>query len=80
VNTAIFHLDRFAEHTFQNLDNLWQPVKVKYGSIHLLAILVSALYRYHQDFVIGIVDNVLEAVQRIEDYRGIDHLVVVELT
>lgn len=37
-----------------------KPVKVKYGSIHLLAILVSALYRYHQDFVIGIVDNVLE--------------------
>ncbi|KAF9243973.1 hypothetical protein DTO006G1_7256 [Penicillium roqueforti] len=39
-----------------------KPVKVKYGSIHLLAILVSALYRYHQDFVIGIVDNVLEQV------------------
>lgn len=33
---------------------------MKYGSIHLLAILVSALYRYHQDFVIGIVDNLLE--------------------
>ncbi|KAJ5576275.1 hypothetical protein N7535_003201 [Penicillium sp. DV-2018c] len=39
-----------------------KPVKVKYGSIHLLAILVSALYRYHQDFVIGIVDNILEQV------------------
>lgn len=39
-----------------------KPVKVKYGSIHLLAILVSALYRYHQDFVIGIVDNVLEQI------------------
>ncbi|QQK42986.1 Nonsense-mediated mRNA decay factor (Upf2), putative [Penicillium digitatum] len=39
-----------------------KPVKVKYGSIHLLAILVSALYRYHQGFVIGIVDNVLEQV------------------
>ncbi|CAG7920039.1 unnamed protein product [Penicillium olsonii] len=39
-----------------------KPVKVKYGSIHLLAILVSALYRYHQEFVIGIVDNVLEQV------------------
>jgi regulator of nonsense transcripts 2 len=44
------------EHVFS------KPVKVKYGSIHLLAILVSALYRYHQDFVIGIVDNVLEQV------------------
>lgn len=39
-----------------------KPVKVKYGSIHLLAIVVSALYRYHQDFVIGIVDNVLESI------------------
>ncbi|KAJ5760043.1 hypothetical protein N7520_007199 [Penicillium odoratum] len=39
-----------------------KPVKVKYGSIHLLAILVSALYRYHQDFVIGVVDNILEQV------------------
>ncbi|OJJ47026.1 hypothetical protein ASPZODRAFT_131950 [Penicilliopsis zonata CBS 506.65] len=39
-----------------------KPVKVKYGNIHLLAILVSALYRYHQDFVVGIVDNVLEQI------------------
>ncbi|KAJ5263615.1 hypothetical protein N7478_011220 [Penicillium angulare] len=39
-----------------------KPVKVKYGSIHLLAILASALYRYHQDFVIGVVDNVLEHI------------------
>lgn len=39
-----------------------KPVKVKYGSIHLLAILISALYRYHQEFVIGIVDNVLEQI------------------
>ncbi|BDD59213.1 hypothetical protein MAP00_004437 [Monascus purpureus] len=39
-----------------------KPVKVKYGNIHLLAIIVSALYRYHQDFVIGIVDDVLEHI------------------
>ncbi|EAU32936.1 conserved hypothetical protein [Aspergillus terreus NIH2624] len=39
-----------------------KPVKVKYGNIHLLAILVSALYRYHQNFVIGVVDNVLEQI------------------
>ncbi|KAF9895010.1 hypothetical protein FE257_004634 [Aspergillus nanangensis] len=37
-----------------------KPVKVKYGNIHLLAILVSALYRYHQDWVISVVDNILE--------------------
>jgi regulator of nonsense transcripts 2 len=39
-----------------------KPGKVKYGNIHLLAILIGALYRYHQEFVIGIVDNVLEAI------------------
>ena len=39
-----------------------KPVKVKYGNIHLLAILASALYRYHQDFVIGVVDNILEQI------------------
>ncbi|KAF4295449.1 hypothetical protein CNMCM8686_008545 [Aspergillus fumigatus] len=39
-----------------------KPVKVKYGNIHLLAILVSALYRYHQDFVISVVDNILEQI------------------
>lgn len=39
-----------------------RPHKVKYGNIHLLAILASALYRYHQEFVIGVVDNVLESI------------------
>ncbi|KAL2000399.1 hypothetical protein VTN02DRAFT_3179 [Thermoascus thermophilus] len=39
-----------------------KPAKVKYGNIHLLAILASALYRYHQEFVIGIVDNILERI------------------
>ncbi|KAL3487045.1 armadillo-type protein [Aspergillus germanicus] len=39
-----------------------KPAKVKYGNIHLLAILVSALYRYHQKFVIGVVDNILEHI------------------
>ncbi|EHL02630.1 putative Regulator of nonsense transcripts 2 [Glarea lozoyensis 74030] len=39
-----------------------KPGKVKYGNIHLLAILVSALYRYHQDFVTIIIDNLLEYI------------------
>ncbi|TVY44575.1 Regulator of nonsense transcripts [Lachnellula subtilissima] len=39
-----------------------KPGKVKYGNIHLLAILVSALYRYHQDFVTAVIDNVLEYI------------------
>ena len=39
-----------------------KPGKVKYSNIHLLAILAGALYRYHQDFVISIVDNVIEQI------------------
>ena len=39
-----------------------KPGKVKYSNIHLLAILVGALYRYHQDFVITVVDNVVEQI------------------
>jgi regulator of nonsense transcripts 2 len=39
-----------------------KPGKVKYSNIHLLAILVGALYRYHQDFVVSILDAVLEQI------------------
>lgn len=39
-----------------------KPGKVKFGSIHLLALLVNGLYRYHQDFVTSIIDNVLEYI------------------
>ncbi|KAI2618797.1 ARM repeat-containing protein [Hypoxylon sp. NC1633] len=39
-----------------------RPAKVKYGSIHILAILLSAIYRYHPDFTVTVIDNVIEAV------------------
>ncbi|EEH42253.2 uncharacterized protein PADG_07073 [Paracoccidioides brasiliensis Pb18] len=39
-----------------------KPGKVKYGNIHIMASIVSALYRCHQDFVIRIVDNTLEFI------------------
>lgn len=39
-----------------------KPGKVKYGNIHLLAILASALFRYHQEFVITVIDNLLESI------------------
>jgi regulator of nonsense transcripts 2 len=39
-----------------------KPGKVKYGNIHLLAILTSALFRYHQDFVVTVIDNLLESI------------------
>ena len=39
-----------------------KPGKVKYSNIHLLAILVGSLYRYHQEFVILVIDNLLENI------------------
>lgn len=39
-----------------------KPGKIKYGNIHLLAILLSALYRYHPSFVVGVVNRVLESI------------------
>ncbi|KAG5951050.1 hypothetical protein E4U53_003874 [Claviceps sorghi] len=39
-----------------------KPGKVKYGNIHILAILLSALYRYHPEFVVKVIDNVIESV------------------
>ena len=39
-----------------------KPGKVKFSNVHLLAILLGALNRYHQDFVIEVIDNVLENV------------------
>jgi regulator of nonsense transcripts 2 len=39
-----------------------KPGKVKFGNIHLLAILASALHRYHQDFIISVIDDLLEYI------------------
>ncbi|KAK0619886.1 armadillo-type protein [Immersiella caudata] len=39
-----------------------KPGKIKYGNIHLLAIVLSALYRYHADFIIGVIDTVIESI------------------
>ena len=39
-----------------------KPGKVKYGNIHLLGILLSALHRYHPEFVVKVIDNVIESV------------------
>ncbi|KAH6687961.1 MIF4G domain-containing protein [Plectosphaerella plurivora] len=39
-----------------------KPAKVKYGNIHLLAILMGALYRYHPAFAVRVIDNVVESI------------------
>jgi regulator of nonsense transcripts 2 len=39
-----------------------KPGKIKYGNIHLLAALLSALYRFHPAFTVTVIDNVIESV------------------
>ncbi|KAK4166013.1 regulator of nonsense transcripts 2 [Cladorrhinum sp. PSN259] len=39
-----------------------KPGKVKYGNIQILAVLLSAIYRFHTDFVIGVIDSVIESI------------------
>ncbi len=39
-----------------------KPGKVKHSNVHLLAILCGALFRYHQHFVISVVDDLLEHI------------------
>lgn len=41
---------------------LSKPGKVKYSNIHLLAVLAGSLYRYHQEFVIMVIDNLVERI------------------
>ena len=39
-----------------------RPGKIKYGSIHLLAVLLGALYKYHQAFVVRIIDSIIDSI------------------
>jgi regulator of nonsense transcripts 2 len=39
-----------------------KPADVKYANIHVLAILLGALYPYHPDFVVRVVDRVVESI------------------
>ena len=36
--------------------------KVRYNNIHILAVIVRALHRYHQDFAYGVIDELLEQI------------------
>ncbi|KKA31125.1 hypothetical protein TD95_000607 [Thielaviopsis punctulata] len=39
-----------------------KPHKIKYSSIHLLAMVLSALYRYHPRFVVDVISRLLESI------------------
>ncbi|KAH8725597.1 armadillo-type protein [Phaeosphaeriaceae sp. PMI808] len=39
-----------------------KPGKIKYSNIHLLAVILGTIHRYHQDFAISVIDELLESV------------------
>ncbi|GAB7349009.1 hypothetical protein MBLNU459_g7982t1 [Dothideomycetes sp. NU459] len=39
-----------------------KPGKIKYGNVHLLAVILGALHRYHQDFTVSVLDDLLEKI------------------
>jgi regulator of nonsense transcripts 2 len=49
-----------------------RPGKMRYNNIHLLAVILSVLHRYHSKFTISVTDDVLESITRnleINDVR-----------
>lgn len=49
-----------------------KPGKIKYGNIYLMVTLISSLNRYHQEFVIGIIDGLMENITlglEINDFK-----------
>ncbi|KAF2651212.1 ARM repeat-containing protein [Lophiostoma macrostomum CBS 122681] len=39
-----------------------KPGKIKYSNIHLLAVILGTIHKYHQDFSICVIDDVLESI------------------
>ncbi|KAH6629635.1 nonsense-mediated mRNA decay factor [Boeremia exigua] len=39
-----------------------KPGKIKYSNIHLLSVILGTIHRYHQDFAIGVIDDLLESI------------------
>lgn len=39
-----------------------KPGKIKYSNIHLLAVILGALHRYHQSFTVSVLDDILEQI------------------
>ncbi|KAK3638788.1 mRNA decay protein [Elasticomyces elasticus] len=39
-----------------------KPGKIKFSNVHLLAVMLGALYRFHADFAISVIDDLLERI------------------
>ncbi|KAL9087457.1 MAG: hypothetical protein Q9159_003594 [Coniocarpon cinnabarinum] len=50
-----------------------KPWRIKWHNLHYLAIILGSLHRYHQDFTIGVIDDVLESIHlnlEINDFKA----------
>ncbi|KAK9476300.1 armadillo-type protein [Lipomyces japonicus] len=57
-------LDWNDKHTCDVVDKVFEKVwKVRYGNVHLLALIASCLMRYHENFSMRLVDSVLEDIR-----------------
>lgn len=39
-----------------------KPGRIKYSNIHLLAVILGSVHRYHQDFTISVIDDLMESI------------------
>jgi regulator of nonsense transcripts 2 len=39
-----------------------KPGKIKYSNIHLLAVILGSIHKYHQDFAIAVIDDLIESI------------------
>ncbi|KAH9815733.1 Up-frameshift suppressor 2 [Teratosphaeria destructans] len=49
-----------------------KPGKIRFAHIHLLAVMLGALYRFHMDFALSVIDEVLERITvglEINDFK-----------
>jgi regulator of nonsense transcripts 2 len=45
------------------LDKIFtKPWKIRYNNVHLLAVMIGAIYRYHSQFAITVIDELLESI------------------
>lgn len=49
--------------TYEILRKIYtRPDEIKFGNLHLLAVILGGLHKYHQDFTIMVLDDVLEMI------------------
>jgi regulator of nonsense transcripts 2 len=39
-----------------------KPGKIKYSNIHLLSVILGTIHKYHQDFSVSVIDDILESI------------------